>query len=101
MKNFITLFVVVFAITVVIALLYIHKEDNKRIQAMKFNGIVQNVQYSDKGNPSVKISNKDYILSVNIDFDYQIQEGDTLKKEKGTMLFELGKKNGKILKFKY
>jgi hypothetical protein len=48
-----------------------------------FKGVVDSVSYDVKGIPTVIIHKSEYYLSAGYNFDYQIEKGDTLKKEGG------------------
>lgn len=71
-----------------------------KVKDFKFNGIVQAVKYADnKSTPTVTVNNTEYVLSANIDFNRQIEKGDSIVKKKGLMTFFLFKKgtNKKVI----
>ncbi|QEM12170.1 hypothetical protein [Mucilaginibacter rubeus] len=69
---------------------------------LAFNGKVQNVVYSVKGEPTVSINNKTFILPVNLwNFNHKIEKGDSLIKFKDSMVVKLIKsRSGQAILFK-
>ena len=66
----------------------------------KFKGIVDTVKYDVKGIPTITIDKKQYYLSAGYNFNFQIEKGDTLKKEKQSTVYTLIKqKTGKVILF--
>lgn len=84
------------------SMFYLYKKDYKKKLLYYFNGEVQNVRYDSKGFPYVTIDNRTYYLSYNNwDFNHEIEQGDTLQKEKNTFAVKLTKyKSGHVLIFK-
>jgi hypothetical protein len=69
---------------------------------LEFNGKVENVFYSVKGEPTISINNKTFNLPVNLwDFNHKIERGDSLIKFKDHMVIKLVKyKSGQVMLFK-
>ena len=73
---------------------------NKPIESKKslkwhFKGTVEYVYYNDKNTPHVVVNNKKYDLFYAIwDKSIKINVGDTLIKQKGSLLIKLIRKNG-------
>lgn len=68
----------------------------------KFSGKVEKVSYSVKGEPTVLINGKGFDLPVNFwNFNHKIQKGDSLIKQKNSMVIKLVKqKTGEVIFFK-
>ncbi len=63
-------------------------------------GVVDSVEYSIKGYPTVIINRKTYDLSDGYNFDYKIQKGDSLIKKNGSNIYKLIKRgSGKVFEF--
>lgn len=68
--------------------------------AYNFSGIVDHVEYDNKGYPEVTVNGEQYFLWITWDFNHVIEEGDSLKKDSGEIMITLIKhENGKVLKF--
>ncbi|MET3979301.1 hypothetical protein ABIB62_001887 [Mucilaginibacter sp. UYP25] len=66
-----------------------------------FQGAVQKVEYAEnKGTPTATVNNVAYFLSANINFEREIEVGDTISKKKGEQVYKLTKRNsGKTIIF--
>ena len=54
-----------------------------------FNGIIEKVHYSIKGFPEITIKNRSYCLDAGYNFEYKIENGDSLIKKKGSTVYKL------------
>lgn len=83
-----------------IAIYYYNNLTQKNLP-LEFNGKVENVSYSIKGEPTVSINNKTFNLPVNLwDFNHKIERGDSLIKLKDSMVIKLVKyKSRQVLLF--
>jgi len=72
------------------------------LKSYEFKGVVQNVEYDIQGSPDVFVNGRKYSLGYNgWNFGYNIQKGDSLIKDKGTMTVKLIKfKTCKVIIFK-
>jgi hypothetical protein len=67
----------------------------------EFNGKVENVSYSVKGEPTIKVNGKSYDLPVNFwNFNHQIEMQDSLIKLKNSMIVTIVKKNKEVIVIK-
>jgi hypothetical protein len=84
------------------AVIYFYNRSRSECLAYEFNGKVENVNYDDKGKPTVLIDGKEYDLLVNFwNFNHKIQKGDSLIKQKNTMVIKLVKQEtGDVIFFK-
>jgi len=82
-------------------LIILHKRAYQKNLDYCFKGEVEAIRYDVKNTPYVTINVRTFFLSYNNwDFNTQIQIGDSLEKEKGTMTIRLVKKyTGKIVFF--
>lgn len=72
----------------------------KKNLSYSFNGVVESARYDEKGTPMIMVNHQKYILSAGYNFEYQIQSGDILKKERGSTTYTLIKqKTGKVMLF--
>jgi len=56
----------------------------------QFSGIVESIQYGDKGTPKVVIKNNAYFLSsTSLNFNTDIKPGDSLIKERNSLTYKL------------
>jgi len=77
-----------------------NKKAIKQIYDLEFNGVVQVIDYDQKGFPTVEVANNNYYLSLGYNFEYKIQQGDSIFKKRGSFIVVLKKKNtGAIFKF--
>ena len=61
---------------------------------LSVNGVVQKVSYDqNKGTPTITVNNINYKLYGHIDFKYKIEIGDMISKKKGTVIYQLTKKD--------
>jgi hypothetical protein len=68
--------------------------------AYNFSGIVDHVEYDNKGYPEVTVNGEQYYLQIGWNYYHIIEEGDSLKKDSGKIMITLIKhENGKVLKF--
>ena len=81
-------------------LLFSTKKSFDRNLSYDFTGVVDTVAYDVKGIPTVTILNNEYYLSAGYNFNYQIEKGDTLKKERGSNIYTLIKQTGKVTLFR-
>lgn len=68
----------------------------RRAYNYSFNGIIENVTYNSKNNPTITIKGEDYDLTYNTWGNYKnpkIEVGDTAIKKKGELSFILKKRN--------
>ena len=81
-----------------IVLPYLFYKSKTQCQSYQFNGRVDSILYNVKGEPTVKIGDKKYHLSVNYwTFNKQIQVGDSLVKEKNSIMIRIIKKDGTVI----
>ena len=80
-------------------LLYGWIKGNIDDKKMQFNGKVDSVAYDIKGQARVTIKGRNYDLdNNNWDFDHnRIQKGDSMIKDKNTLLIKLIKKDGQLI----
>jgi len=85
-----------------ITAIYYYNNLTQKNLPLAFNGKVENVFYSIKGEPTVSINNKTFNLPVNLwDFNHKIEKGDSLIKLKDSMIIKLVKyKSGQVMLFK-
>jgi len=84
MWKFIVLIIV--AVLFLVALIYYNNQLRKETLNYDFNGKVESVIYSDKGEPTVLIKGKEFNLPVNFwNFSHKIEIGDSLVKKKDSM----------------
>lgn len=80
-----------------VALPYFYYKEKAKCLSYQFDGTVDSVSYSVKGEPTIKIHGNKYDLSVNFwDFNRQIEAGDSLIKVKDSMVVRIFKKNGTL-----
>ena len=81
--------------------LYSHFAGEKMMLKLRFNGIVEKVEYDRQSVPTVTINGKIYYLgSTSWGFNHLISKGDSLLKDSGNMTVKLIKnKNGKVIIF--
>ena len=63
-------------------------EINKNIN---FRGVVQSVKYDEKGFPTIKLDDKYFYLEGPYNFNFKIEKGDILIKQKGSTSYKLVK----------
>jgi hypothetical protein len=78
----------------VATLFYYARKGHAKNVANNFKDTVQFVQYDYKGTPEVVIGGKRYYLTDGYTFDYKIEKGDSLIKQKGLTTYKLVKKRG-------
>lgn len=77
-----------------------YKAGKEQYLSYKFNGRVENINYSSKGYPEVMINGDFFYLNVGWDNDHIIEVGDTLKKDSGQLKVILIKhQSNKVLRF--
>ncbi|MDB5023245.1 MAG: hypothetical protein JWP78_1000 [Mucilaginibacter sp.] len=80
-----------------IALPYTYYKAKAKCLSYEFDGTVDSISYSVKGEPTIKIHGNKYNLPVNFwDFKRQIEVGDSLIKAKDSMVVRIFKKNGTL-----
>ncbi|WP_158990227.1 hypothetical protein [Mucilaginibacter sp. L196] len=78
--------------------IYFTKKEKKESLSYEFNGKVDSVSYDVKGEATVYIDTSYYLGDPNWDFDHnRIQKGDSMIKEKNSMIIKLIKPNGKVI----
>lgn len=65
----------------------------KANKAFEFEGAIETVSYDEKGTPTIKLKQHEYVLNAGYNFDKQIQKGDTLKKKSNNTIYILIKKD--------
>ena len=92
-------FFIVVVLTMIISGIYINHKNKLIDLNYQFNGKVDSANYNIKGEATVIIKGIKYDLSdFNWDFDHnRIQKGDSIVKEKNSMIIKLIKPNGKII----
>ncbi|WP_413670501.1 hypothetical protein ACEN9X_11480 [Mucilaginibacter sp. Mucisp86] len=100
MKKF--FFIGVFILLLFVTAIYYYNNLVRKNHSIEFNGKVEKVIYSIKGEPTVSINGKTFDLPVNLwDFSHKIEKGDSLIKSKDSMVIKLIKyKTGQVIFFK-
>ena len=76
-------------------------QSRKENMTYNFHGVVEKVNYDEKGIPSVMVNGIKYYLSPGYNFDHRIETGDTLTKEKASNIYRLKKsKTSETLEFR-
>jgi len=94
----ISLFVSAVIIMLIEAIRFDHRGSIKNLDYY-FNGIVDSVSYDSWGKASIIIKGSHYYLAdPSWDFDHdRIQKGDSIVKERNSMIIKLIKPNGRII----
>ncbi|QEM06906.1 hypothetical protein DIU31_026620 [Mucilaginibacter rubeus] len=97
MKKF--FFIGVFILLLFASAIYHYNNLVRKNYSIEFNGKVEKVIYSIKGEPTVSINGKTFDLPVNLwDFNHKIEKGDSLIKSKDSMVIKLIKyKTGQVI----
>jgi len=95
-KIMISLFVVGVIISLIVAINYNHKGTIIALD-YHFNGVVDSVSYDIKGFATIIVKGSHYYLGdTSWDFDHdRIQKGDSIIKERNSMIIKLIKPNGR------
>jgi len=100
LKLFLTVFISLCLLFIAFLIFSIYRGFSKNLN-YNFTGVVHSVTYDEKGTPIIIINNQEYILNAGYDFNHQIEDGDTLKKVKGSDTYTLIKHaTGKVIVFK-
>ncbi len=76
----------------IIMAIVLHVTSVKKQKDNQFDGVIQEVTYSDKHTPLVKINGATFAVSFpNEDFRNKIEEGDSLSKKKNSRVYRLVK----------
>jgi len=72
----------------------------KENRALSFDGVVESVTYDIKDYPTVIVNSKKYYLGANYNFNREIEQGDSMTKQRGSSIYRLVKnKTGQVLYF--